>query len=118
MTAAPYRPVIMTGCKGVLAATLLYALDDAKDGGPYAGSALRWLFSDREDGPFTFLKICEALDLDAGRIRRMVRRRAPGASRLYPLSPRGGVGLQAGADDAAGGAVRAALLHDQAESRG
>ena len=73
---------VMTGCKGVLAATLLRALADAKEGGPFAESASRWIFSDQEDGPFTFLKICEALDLAAGRIRRMLRKRSRYRPRL------------------------------------
>ena len=71
-----WRPVkasgdhVMTGCRGVLAATLLRALSDVRENNGFALEATVWIDSDRDDGPFTFLKICEALDLDAREVRK------------------------------------------------
>ena len=61
---------------------LLFAvLEDAivcylQDGGeasvsnrPEFHGAAEWLSSDDESGPFAFLRICEALSIDAGRLR-------------------------------------------------
>ena len=36
---------------------------------PESHGAAEWLSSDDESGPFAFLRVCEALSIDAGRLR-------------------------------------------------
>jgi len=36
--------------------------------------AQRWIFDDKEDGPFSFEDICEALDIDPRRLRELIIR--------------------------------------------
>ncbi len=67
----------MSGCRGVLAATLLRALADVKEGNGYSASAAVWISSESSDGLFSFLKICEMLDLSPAAVRRTVRHCAP-----------------------------------------
>ena len=50
---------VMSNYRGLLAAVLLQGLGDAKNGGEFAESALKWVFSDRNGGPFDFLCIPE-----------------------------------------------------------
>lgn len=63
---------VMLGPRGILAAVLLLALDDARDGGPFAENAMRWIRDDR-DGPCSFRRVCEALDLDPVKVRTAIR---------------------------------------------
>jgi hypothetical protein len=63
----------MTGCRGVLAATLLVALTDVREGGQHCASAAFWLNDDREDGPFSFVNVCDSLGLDPAQVRRAAR---------------------------------------------
>jgi len=59
----------MNGPRGLVAGVLLLAITDMREGGQYAQAAEVWISSDREDGPFTFMKICESLDLDPAMVR-------------------------------------------------
>ena len=74
----PFRPVrsindhVMLGPRGLLAAVLLRGLADVREGNGHAGSAARWIDSDR-DGPCSFRRVCEALDLDAVKVRGTIR---------------------------------------------
>jgi hypothetical protein len=60
----------MSGDRGLLAAVLLRGLDDSRKG---RTDAAVWIDSDREDGPTTFLKICEYLDLSPEEVRKAAR---------------------------------------------
>lgn len=74
-----WRPVrsigdhVMLGPRGLLAAVLLRALDDVREGNGYSQRASVWIDSDREDGPCAFRRVCEALDLDAVKVRATIR---------------------------------------------
>src|SRR5262249_4483397 len=66
-------------------------LDDAVSclSSPYAKrfrEACQWLLDDRQDWPFSFLNVCEVLDLDASavrqRLRSVIERRQPHADTL------------------------------------
>jgi hypothetical protein len=64
----------LTGCKGILAATLLRALADVRDKNGHAREAAMWIDSDRRDYFLSFVHVCEALDLDPSAVRRTIRR--------------------------------------------
>ena len=66
---------VMSGCKGVLAAVLLCALSDIREGNGYSTDAKVWLDSDREDHPITFRRVCDSLDLSPDAVRRAARNR-------------------------------------------
>ena len=66
---------VMSGCKGVLAATLLRALADVREGNGEAQRAAAWIDSDRDDHLFSFQRICESLDLSPEEVRRAARSR-------------------------------------------
>lgn len=74
-----WRPVgkttgdhVMTGPRGLLAAILLRALDDVREGNGHSQRAAVWIDSDR-DGPCSFRRICEVFDLDAVKVRAPIR---------------------------------------------
>jgi len=68
----------LIGPRGLLAATLLRALSDVREGGGRnAATARAWINSDREDHPLSFRRTCESLNLDPGRVRRALRRLPP-----------------------------------------
>ncbi len=52
-----------------MAAVLQAALDDARDLRA-SGGALAYVASTDRDWPFSFENLCEALDIDAGGVRR------------------------------------------------
>ena len=74
----PFRPVrsindhVMLGHKGLLAAVLLRALGAGREGNGSSRDASVWINSDR-DGPCSFRRVCEALDLDPMKVRATVR---------------------------------------------
>jgi len=61
---------VLDGPRGVLAAVLLQALDDARSRNGSARLARAWFSSDREDDLFDFLCVCDALELDPAAVRR------------------------------------------------
>lgn len=69
---------VLVGDRGIVAAVLLQALADVREGNPrLAAPAAAWIHSDREDHPLAFVRICESLDLDASGVRRTIRRFPP-----------------------------------------
>jgi hypothetical protein len=54
-----------------MAAVLRAALDDVREG-TARESALAYVQSQDRDWPFSFENICEALDMDAGNVRRQL----------------------------------------------
>ncbi len=65
---------VLSGDRGIVAAVLLQALADVREGNPrLAAPAAAWIHSDCEDHPLAFLKICESLDLDPAAVRRSAR---------------------------------------------
>ena len=63
----------MAGPRGLAAGVLLLALTDYREKNGYTASAAAWLFSDREDGTFSFLRVCDELNLDPAMVRRAAR---------------------------------------------
>lgn len=58
--------------RGLLAAVVAQAISDVKRGPKhyYHKNALAWILSDRADYPFSFLNICEFLDINPHNARR------------------------------------------------
>jgi hypothetical protein len=71
---ARYDLHVMSGCRGVLAATLLTALTDVREANGYAENAMRWISSGRSDHIFAFVRVCETLNLDPAAVRKASRR--------------------------------------------
>lgn len=77
----------MVGPKGLCGALLRLALRDARrGGGRYAQSAIEWIDSNRRQGVFDFVRICETLDLSPEEVRRVARN---GSGRTCSAIPTG-----------------------------
>jgi len=72
------RPSLATGERRLLLATLADALRTLlghRDGSRHEKlqrEDLDWLMSDDRSDPFTYLRICDALDIDGGWLRRRI----------------------------------------------
>lgn len=86
--AHPQRRTVWTGEQRLMAALLEDALTvcgkplqpAAKSRNQLRSETLRWFRSDDRSWTFSFLRICESLDLDPGAIRRVVHRRRAGVA--------------------------------------
>ena len=69
---------VMSGDRGIVAAVLLRALADVREGNPrLAAPAAAWIQREVPEDPFSFEWICESLDLSPAAVRRTVRHCAP-----------------------------------------
>lgn len=78
----PHRPLYEH--RRLLAAVLQQAIDDAAEATEDGERARDWFASDAVNDPFAFAAICDVLDLDARRIRKLIASRVP--TRLHQSS--------------------------------